>query len=312
MADKPEVWVYTSLYKDTIADLEPKLAVAFPDVKFNFFQAGSEEVAAKVNAEEMAGGTKADIMIFSDRFFYEEMVAKGKLHPYQSKAAETVPTSMKNSGGHYATVSVPVMVLIYNNESIPDKEAPKTFKEMAEPRWKGKFSTGSPLSSGTNFTTVAFLTEAYGWDFIKDLRKNDTISEGGNSAVIRRVQSKERPVGWVLLENALRVVDSDKRIKIVFPADGAILQANSIGIIKKTTSRVPAEKFVDWMYGKDGQAAMIKSFMYSPLPGFDAPKGAPPFSEILQKSKPWTPEFIAKTLKDRESIKEQFAKIMFH
>src|SRR5688500_4111011 len=68
-APKNELWIYTSLYKDTIADIQPKLEKQFPDIKFNFFQAGSEEVAAKINAEELAGGTKADVVIFSDRFW---------------------------------------------------------------------------------------------------------------------------------------------------------------------------------------------------------------------------------------------------
>ena len=39
--DEKSLWIYTSLYKDTIADLTPRLKKAFPEVKFNWFQAGS-------------------------------------------------------------------------------------------------------------------------------------------------------------------------------------------------------------------------------------------------------------------------------
>ncbi|RYZ91586.1 MAG: hypothetical protein EOP06_06640, partial [Proteobacteria bacterium] len=60
---KPEFWIYTSTYKNVVADIEPKLKAQFPEVEFKFFQAGSEEVAAKVGAEELAGGTRADIVI---------------------------------------------------------------------------------------------------------------------------------------------------------------------------------------------------------------------------------------------------------
>lgn len=312
--EKKELWIYTSLYKDTIADIEPKLKAQFPGVEFNFFQAGSEEVAAKVSAEELTGGTKADVLIFSDRFWFEEMAKKGKFLAYRSPAAEGVSATLRHSDGFYTTLSLPVMVMIYNNEVVKDADAPKTFKEMMEPKWKGKFTTGSPLSSGTNFTTMAFLQKSYGWEYFKALRKNDTISEGGNSAVIRRVQNKERPVGWVLLENVLRIVDQDPRIKIIYPEDGVVLQTNVLAIVKKEgkkTSQELAQKFTDWMFGKDGQEAVIRSYMYSPLGGYAPPKGALPLSDLQAKAKPWSPEFLAETMNSREKLKEEFTKIMF-
>ncbi|MCB0348603.1 MAG: extracellular solute-binding protein, partial [Bdellovibrionales bacterium] len=169
-----EVWIYGSIYKDTIADIEPQLKEKFPDLDFHFYQAGSEEIATKVNAEILAGGTKADILIFSDRFWYEEAIEQGLLHKYVPKNVDKVPEFLKNTDGYYSAVSIPLMVMIYNSDAISDKDAPKTFKEMADPKWKGKFATGSPLASGTNFTTVAFLQKEYGWDYFKALRKNDT------------------------------------------------------------------------------------------------------------------------------------------
>lgn len=307
---KAEVWIYTSLYKDTIADIQPKLEKAFPDIKLQFFQAGSEDVAAKINAEELAGGTKADIAIFSDRFWFEDMAKKKKLYPYNPKGSEQVDQTHRHPEGYYSAVSFPVMVLVYNSEVVTDQEAPKSFKEMAEPKWKDKFSTGSPLASGTNFTTVAFLQDKYGWEYFKNLKTNKTISEGGNSSVLRRVQTKERPVGWVLLENVLRFQDS-KSLKVVYPDDGAVIQSNNLAILKKEHEQTNAQKIADWMFGPGGQQAMVRSYMYSVAPDFETPKGAPPLKEIVSKSKPWTQDFIDKTMAQRETLKEEFTKIMF-
>jgi iron(III) transport system substrate-binding protein len=309
-SNKPEVWVYTSIYKDTVNDIQPMLEKAFPDVKVNFFQAGSEEVAAKINAEELSGGTKADIVIFSDRFWFEDMAAKNRFVKYAPKGSEQVADAYKNKDGMYAAICFPVMVLIYNSDAVAEKDAPKTFKEMADPKWKGKFATGSPLESGTNFTTVAFLQKLYGWDYFKKLRANDTISNGGNSAVMRRVQTKERPVGWVLLENYLRVQDTDPKIKVVYPEDGAVLQTNNLAVIKKDAPRENAQKVADWFFSGDGQAAMVKAFMYAAVPGQQAPRGGIPFADLMAKAQKWTPELVQEFAKNRESIKEEFAKVM--
>ncbi len=308
--NEKEVWIYGSIYKDTIADIEPQLKEKFPDLEFHFYQAGSEDIATKVNAEILAGGTKADILIFSDRFWFEEAIEQNLLHKFVPKNVDKVPAYLKNPEGYYSAVSIPLMVMIYNSEAISAKDAPKTFKEMAEPKWKGKFATGSPLASGTNFTTVAFLQKEYGWDYFKALRKNETISEGGNSSVIRRVQTKERPVGWVLLENVLRL-SSDSNIKVIYPDDGAIVQSNVLAIINKKTPRTNAEKVADWFFSPEGQAAMVRSHMYAAVPG-EAPKGARDLVDVMKTAPAWTPEVLKEIMSKREEIKEEFTNIMFH
>lgn len=203
------------------------------------------------------------------------------------------------------------MVIAYNSEVIPEKDAPKSFKELAEPKWKEKVSIASPLASGTSFTTVAFLEKQYGWDYFKNLRKNNFIAEGGNSGVIRRLQSKERAVGIVLLENVLRLVKSDPRVKYVIPSDGAIIHANVLGIVKKDSDPALAKKIAEWLFAKDGQEAMAKAYMYPSVSDYKGPADAPAFSEFSKKAPHWTREFITETMKSREAIKDQFSKIVF-
>ncbi|MCB0364472.1 MAG: extracellular solute-binding protein [Bdellovibrionaceae bacterium] len=310
--EKPVLWVYTSMYKDTIQDLKTQLDQDLPGVEIKWYQAGSEEIAAKVNAELIAGHCQADVLISSDRFWYEELSDRGFLHAYRPPNGSEVPDTLRHPQGFYSTVSIPVMVMVYNGEVFSQDEVPKSFKEMADPKWKGKLTTGSPLASGTNFTTVAMLQNAYGWEYIEALRRNETISQGGNSGVLRRIQSKERPIGWVLMENLLRLQKKDKRIKTLYPADGVVIQSNVMAITKKPgESREWAEKLANWLYSKKGQEAMTRSYMYSPLASVAPPEGAPPFSDISKSAFPWTQEFLSKVVKERQDIKERFSQIMF-
>tara|TARA_B110001454_G_scaffold219197_1_gene251426 strand:- start:17776 stop:18783 length:1008 start_codon:yes stop_codon:yes gene_type:complete len=310
-SSEPTVWIYTSLYKDTVAEIQPQLEKEFPGVKFNFYQAGSEDVAAKVQAEDMAGKIQADVLIFSDRFWFETMATQNKLLNYKPANSDKVDSAFKNTDGAFTTVSFPIMVLAYNSDVVAEKDAPKSFKELTLPKWKGKISTGSPLASGTAFTTVAFLAKLYGWDFFKDLRKNDLIAEGGNSGVVRRLQSKERPVGIVLLENVLRLSTTDPRVKHTLPEDGAIVQSNVLGIIKKEGDQTIAKKIADWFFAQKGQEAMAKSFMYPSVPGGPAPVGAPEFSVVMKTAPSWSKEFVKETMSSREKIKDEFSKIVF-
>ena len=69
---KKELWVYTSMYKEMIEKMTPEVEKAFPDIKIQWFASGSEKIAAKINAEIAAKALKADILMTSDPFFYNE------------------------------------------------------------------------------------------------------------------------------------------------------------------------------------------------------------------------------------------------
>jgi iron(III) transport system substrate-binding protein len=273
--ERQEVWIYTSLYKDTIAEMTPKLEKAFPKIKINWYQAGSEEIAAKVNTELMAGEPKADLLISSERFWYQELSETGKLHAFQPKAYNDFYDDLKWPEGTFYVASIPVMVLVFNNEVIKLEQAPKSFLALTESRFKDQISGGSPLSSGTNFTTLAALQKKYGWDYFKKLKANNFLFDGGNSAVVKRIQNKEKPIGWVLLENILRFQKQDPRLQVIYPEDGVVTQFNTLAITKKNKSREVEQQITDWIFSQEGQQAMINSFMYSPLKNFQAPQGAP-------------------------------------
>jgi iron(III) transport system substrate-binding protein len=203
------------------------------------------------------------------------------------------------------------MVLVFNNEVIKLEQAPKSFLDLTESRFKDQISGGSPLSSGTNFTTLAALQKKYGWDYFKKLKANNFLFDGGNSAVVKRIQNKEKPIGWVLLENILRFQKQDPRLQVIYPEDGVVTQFNTLAITKKNKSREVEQQITDWIFSQEGQQAMINSFMYSPLKNFQAPQGAPAFLELKAKAFAWTPDLIKEITKNRTLLKEEFSNIVF-
>ena len=90
----------------------------FPDIDFKFYQAGSEEIAAKVNAEILTNNLKADVLISSDRFWYEELSDNKALSPIPDDVWEKIPNDLRHPKKSYVTLSLPVMVLCYNSDSV--------------------------------------------------------------------------------------------------------------------------------------------------------------------------------------------------
>src|SRR3990167_5289401 len=249
---KTTLWVYTSLYNEDIEKLTPVLQQELPDIDVKWFAAGSEKVLAKVNAELASGHVNADLILTSDPFWYEQLAQKGLLLVYESPAAKSISANLKNPENYWVTVRIPVMVIAYNKDVLEPLEVPTSFKDLTSTKWKGKVALGSPLESGTNFTAVANLSQKYGWDYYKQLRANETFSSGGNSTVRQKVESKEYPIGVILLENILQAKSSGSPMQEVYPSDGVVLVPSPIAIFK--SSKVPdaAKRFYDFMLSQKG------------------------------------------------------------
>lgn len=305
------LWIYTSLYPHVIQDLEKKLVVRFPGVKFRWYQSGSENVAAKVNSELLAGQTQADLILTSDPFWYEDLKLRKKLLAYESPAAKTVPAVLKDPDGYYATARVPLMVIAYHQESFTEAEAPQGFSDLLQPKFKNKIAMGNPLESGTSFTTVALLTQKFGWDYVAKLRTQGILSAGGNSSVLARIETKERPVGIVLLENVLATRRRNPKIQIVYPKEGALLIPSPVAILASTHSPELARQAVDFFFSPEGQESIVKKGdMHSPIPGVVGPEGARPWDQIFSGALQWSPALFQDIFKKREEIKKKFSQMV--
>lgn len=299
------------MYKEMIEMMQPDVEKAFPNTKIEWFAAGSEKIGAKIEAELAANQLKADILMTADPFFYIELKKRGLLHPYESPNAKDIPPHLKDPDNAFVTQRVPVVVMAYHRDLLKPQDAPKSFQELTGPKWKKKIAMASPLESGTTFTAVAALSKKYGWDYFKKLRENEIFSSGGNSTVRQKLESKEFPVGIILLENILQAQLQGSPLEVIYPTDGAILVPSPVAIFKRTEHLSEAKKMIDFLFSEVGQKAMVKANMYSPNPMIGPPENAKTFGFILKNSFPWNNEFALSVYQEHRKIKETFSKIMY-
>jgi len=300
--------IYTSVYPQVIREMEPLLAKRFPGVTFRWNQMGSEQIAGRLSAELEAGETPCDLLLTSDPFYYAQLAQAGKLLPYDCPAASSVPAALRGPGGAYTTVRVPLMVIAVNHHHLAPDQNPTSFADLADQRFAGKISMGDPLKSGTTFTTVAALVRTLGWEYFEALRANDVLAAGGNSATLHRLETGERPVAVILLENLLPSLAKEAPITVVYPTDGAIPVPSPVAILKSTDQPELAKEVYDFLFSEAIQDVVVSGFMYSPLPEHRPPAGAKPWNELALY--PWSAESLAWVKDNRDDIKKRFRAIM--
>lgn len=305
----PEVWIYTSAYAHVVRAMEGVLQKKFPGVTFRWYQSGSENVAAKVSSEILAGKTQADLVLTSDPFWYEGVKRGGHFLEYSGPSS--LPKQWRDPQGYFAIVRIPAMVIAYHSDVFPKDQAPKNFSDLVASRFKDKVIFGSPLESGTTFTSVALLARKNGWDFFTKLRDNGALSVGGNASALTRIETKERPVGLVLLENVLAIKDKNPAIQEVYPQDGAILVPSPIAILKQTRDPELSKRVADAFFEPEIQGIFVdKGGMYSPIPDFRSPAGAVAFEKVLPTALRCDAQSLNEIFSKRDEIKMKFSKLM--
>jgi iron(III) transport system substrate-binding protein len=271
-----QLWVYTSLYQEVIDQLQPAAKQALPDVELLFFQGGSEKVAQRWEAEHEAGGSRACLIATSDPGWYVDLSRRGLLRTYITPRALDLPRPWVRPT--WATVRLGMMVMASTVEP-----APSAFRELVDPAWRDRYSSGDPLSSGTTFTTVSAWERIYGEEHSARLQQNGWVKAGGNSAVLGRMESGERPIGVLLLENLLL---KPGRARVIWPEDGAVPIPGPLAIPSDCPSPAAAERVYDWLFSDAAQQLIVQGAMYSPFPELPPPKGAPALSELHQMELP--------------------------
>ncbi|MDU4960966.1 MAG: ABC transporter substrate-binding protein [Sporomusaceae bacterium] len=306
-AGKGKLMIYTSIYPDIIESVKPALKKAFPDVEIEWFQAGTEKVMAKVAGEIEANKISADLLMVADPSYYLTLQEKNLLLKYDSPNRKDVKLN-KDKDGYWTGVRVSNMIIAYNTAKVKPEDAPKSFKDLLDPKWKGRIAMPSPLLSGTAYVFAGVLKDTYGWQYFEQLKANGLKVEEGNSAVQNKLVRGEYYAVIILEENILKMADKGEPVKVVYPEDGTVVIPSPVAIFNASQNQELAKKVLDWWLSKEGQEAIVKGWMHSVRDDVGAPKGAPALSSFAGKGN--IPDW-GKLSKENEQVKETFrAKVL--
>ncbi|MGZ3775889.1 MAG: extracellular solute-binding protein [Bdellovibrio sp.] len=292
-----KLWVYTSTYKEYSSKLKKAFEAKHPGIEVQIFQAGSEKIITKVEAEFFAKRPVADVIMISDPTWASGLEKRDLL----TKRSTEKLALEKN---YYS-----VMVLI-THKKFPKEKRPLKFLDLTKPTYKNLIQMGNPLESGTTFTAVSLLEKKYGWDFFKKLKDNEISANGGNSAVIQKVETGEKQIGIVLLENALAAQKRNSPIEIIYPQDGAIIIPSVQMTLKNSANKELASQFTDFVLSSEGQEILRSGYMYSVRKDVKEPEGAISFVELNKSAQILSEKQIDEIEAQAKSIKKNFSEIV--
>lgn len=275
------VW-YTSLAIPSSTMLAHLFMNKYKGIEVEVHRSGSQRVLQRAMQEVSAGIKNFDVIHTSDAGHFVLLKDKGLLMKYVPKGTESFPAGFKDNEGFYYGMRATLSVIAYNPKLVSDKEAPKTWKELLDAKWKAKQVTAHPGYSGIILTHVVALVNQYGWEYFKELAKNKLhiVQSANDPAGV--VASGERPVGVNGAEYFYyKTLKQGNPIKIVYPKEGIPLVVSPSAIAKDAPHPNAAKLFTEFIFTKEAQQVLAdKEGLYTGHPEVTYPKDKPRLKEL--------------------------------
>ena len=256
-----EVVLYSSNNVDAIKVVTDLFGKKYPDIKISTVRAGTGALMQRMKAE--AGNPLGDIVWSGGVATLG--ASKDLFATYKSPEAAAVPAAYRGPDDLWVGVNHHLMIIMVNDKALKGQPAPKSWADLFDPRWKGKIIVADPERSGTAYAALYGINEALGKDALGKIAQNATVTPS-SSAVYEGVAKGEFPVGITLETAAYEyVAGGQKEVHIIYPAEGAVLLAEGMGIIKGAKHLAEAQKLFDFLGSREAQEALFKTVYRRPI-----------------------------------------------
>ena len=296
------VW-YTSLALPSAEKVAKLFEAAYPGIKVEVHRTGSQRILQRVMQELQANIKNVDVVHTSDAGHFVLLKDKKLLARHTPAGVERFPAGFKDKDGYYYGLRATVNVIAYNTQKVTAAEAPKTWKDLLDPKWKGRMVTAHPGYSGVIATHVLALVHLHGWEYFQALAKNQLMLVQSAVDPSGVVASGERPVA--VNGGEYTFYQSKKQgnpVEIVYPKEGVPLVVSPSAITSFAPHPQAARLFTDFSFTREVQQVMADSEgLYTGHPEVIYPADKPKLTDL--KLLTAEPEELEKR---NEEIKKRF------
>lgn len=243
------VW-YTSM---AVAESKPLLdafSQRHPFIKVELFRATGESLLNRIQTETLAGKWGFDVVATAGGI--DILVQQKLMSPYMSPETTAYNQELKDSAGYWTGILSNYYVVGYNTELVSEKEAPRDWRDLLDPKWKGKISIDQE-----DYKWYATLQAAWGKEktrnYMTALARQDIQWRKGHSLITQLMAAREFPLGVVYAHRIEEMKKKRAPVEWVNTLDPIVVGINGMGLSARPNNPDAAKLFVDFVLSKQGQ-----------------------------------------------------------
>jgi len=246
-----ELLMYTSAQADDIGAVAKAFEKKY-GVKVTMWRAGSEKVLQRVIAEARGGRFTVDV-IETDGPELEMLHREGLAQAVKSPHLADIASAAKPAHGEWVGTRLNAYVFAYNTKAVRKDELPKSFDDLAQPRWKGRLGIEAEDSEWLA-GVLAQIGEARGTELFRQIvQKNGISVRRGHTLLAQLVVSGEVPLAMTVYNYKAEQLKRQGAPIDWFAIGKAVARPNGLVIPKRPPHPNAAVLFYDFELSEEGQ-----------------------------------------------------------
>jgi iron(III) transport system substrate-binding protein len=250
----------------------------YPDIQVEFNGMAGGQIGPKVLGEVAANRSTTDLIITGTTTAIETLQPANALEPVPPHLIgpnDRDPSVWRDgkldfadSSGQYDLVfSSYIKAPFVYNPTLVNPEEFSSYRDLLDPRWKGKLVWRDPRQAGGGLAVVTFFytSEALGKEYIRDLFTQDITVSTNDQQVMDWVARGQYPIALgpsdTLANDYVARGLPVKHMETARLKEGGYVTAGngSLVVVKGPPHPNALKVYLDWLLSKDGQTEWTKS-----------------------------------------------------
>lgn len=261
-AERQLVWYTGMVVNQVVRPLVEKFQAKY-GIEVRYATTGDSDTVLKITSQARAGRMEADLFD-SPGTSIPPLSKAGLIEPFAPEALAKYAATFKPQSRLYSGIYSLYLTTTYNTDLVKAAEAPKTFADLLDPKWRGKmvWTDTRAISGPAGFigNVLSVMGQDKGMAYLRELSKQKIVREPGNQRVILdKVISGQYAIG-LMTYNHHAVISRAKEAPVAWvKMEPLVANLGVIALVKNAPHPNAAKLFLEFMFSDDGQKVIAEA-----------------------------------------------------
>jgi len=255
----------------------------YPGLRCNVVRSTSQVAFQRLSQDARARVGQCDVFSSTNSGHFTLLKREGRLTRFTPENAAGMLPAIRNvdPDGFFHTTFLGLFLMTHNTRLVSEADAPQSWQDALDPKWKDKLAVGHPGFSGAIGVWAVQMRKMYGWDYFTRLERNNPQIGRSSQDPVTTLNAGERAVGLcVPVGTTALSMSRGNPLRLIYPREGVLAAISPSAIVANAPHPNAAKLFMEFQAGPQMSQTVRLTFNEPLRADVPPPEGGRPLADV--------------------------------